>query len=170
MSKKDNIILCGFMGCGKSTVGALLAKKTGMSFVDLDTYIENKAQMTVSEIFAKYGEEHFRTMEREAAKEISEKKGIVLAAGGGTLTFETNVETLNKSGTIVLLDLPVEVIAERLKNDKTRPLLNRPDKDKAMKELYDKRLPLYRHAADISVNAAQSPLQVCMEILNHING
>lgn len=170
MSKKDNIILCGFMGCGKSTVGALLAKKTGMSFVDLDTYIENKAQMTVSEIFAKYGEAHFRTMEREAAKEISEKKGIVLAAGGGTLTFEINVETLNKSGTIVLLDLPVEVVAERLKNDKTRPLLNRPDKDKAMKELYDKRLPLYRHAADVSVNAAQSPLQVCMEILDHING
>lgn len=169
MSKKDNIILCGFMGCGKSTVGALLAKKTGMSFVDLDTYIENKARMTISEIFAKYGEPRFRAMEREAAKEISEKKGIVLAAGGGTLTVETNVETLNKNGTIILLDLPMEVVAERLKNDKTRPLLNRPDKDKVMKELYDKRLPLYRHAADVSVNAAQSPLQVCMEILNCMN-
>lgn len=157
------------MGCGKSTVGALLAKKTGMSFVDLDTYIENKARMTISEIFAKYGEPRFRAMEREAAKEISEKKGIVLAAGGGTLTVETNVETLNKNGTIILLDLPMEVVAERLKNDKTRPLLNRPDKDKVMKELYDKRLPLYRHAADVSVNAAQSPLQVCMEILNCMN-
>ncbi len=170
MSKKDNIILCGFMGCGKSTVGALLAKKTGMSFVDLDTYIENKTKMTVSEIFEKYGESRFRDMEREAVKEISQKKGIVLAAGGGTLTFEVNVETLNKSGTIVLLDLPVEVVAERLKNDRTRPLLNRSDKDKAMRELYNKRLPLYRHAADVIVNADQSPLQVCLEILNHING
>lgn len=168
MSKKDNIILCGFMGCGKSTVGALLAKKTGMSFVDLDTYIENKTKMTVSKIFEKYGEDRFRAMEREAARELSEKKGIVLAAGGGTLTFEVNVQTLSKSGTIVLLDMPVEEIAERLKNDRTRPLLNRPDKVRIMKELYDKRLPLYRHAADVSVNAAQSPLQVCMEILAHI--
>lgn len=166
MSKKENIVLCGFMGCGKSTVGALLAKKTGMSFVDLDTYIENKAGMTVSEIFAQYGEAHFRALEREASKELAAKSGVVLAAGGGTLTFSENVEILKQGGSIVLLDLPVKVVAERLKNDKTRPLLNQPDKDKVMKELYEKRLPLYRQAADYTVDAAQSPLQVCAEIMD----
>ena len=93
------------------------------------------------------------------------KKGIVIAAGGGTLTFPENVEALKKSGLIVLLDIPVESIAVRLKNDTTRPLLNRPDKDQAMRELYDKRLPLYREAADIIVNADNSPMQVCREIM-----
>ena len=75
------------------------------------------------------------------------------------------MEALKKSGLIVLLDIPVESIAVRLKNDTTRPLLNRPDKDQAMRELYDKRLPLYREAADIIVNADNSPMQVCREIM-----
>ncbi len=163
--KQKKIILCGFMGCGKSTVGTLLAKKTGMSFVDLDNYIEKQEKKTVSQIFADSGEEYFRKLERQAAKTLSEKKGVVIAAGGGTLTFPENVEALKKGGLIVLLDLPVETVAERLKNDTTRPLLNRPDKERAMKELYDKRLPLYRAAADIIVNADNSPMQVCKEIM-----
>lgn len=167
MSKK-NIVLCGFMGCGKSTVGGLLAKKTGMTFVDLDTYIEKKEGKTISKIFEDNGEEYFRELERKAAAELSEKNGVVIAAGGGTLTFKENVEVLKKGGKIVLLDLPVETIAARLKNDTTRPLLNRPDKDKAMRELYDKRLPLYRAAADIAVDADKSPLYVCMEIIRNI--
>lgn len=166
--KQRNIILCGFMGCGKSTVGALLAKKTGMSFVDMDTYIEKKAGMAVSDIFAKYGEEHFRALEREAAKELAAKSSLVIAAGGGTLVYEANVETFRQSGKIVLLDLPVETVAKRLVNDTTRPLLNRPDKDEAMRELYDRRLPLYRAAADVVVNADDSPMQVCMEIMRSI--
>lgn len=163
--KQKNIILCGFMGCGKSTVGTLLAKKTGMSFVDLDSYIEKQEKKTVARIFADSGEEYFRMLERQAAKALSERRGVVIAAGGGTLTFKENVDVLKKSGVIILLDLPVETVAERLKNDTTRPLLNRPDKDQAMKELYDKRLPLYRYAADVTVNADDSPMQVCKEIM-----
>ncbi len=163
--KQKNIILCGFMGCGKSTVGTLLAKKSGMAFVDLDSYIEKQEKKTITKIFADSGEAYFRELERNAAKSLSEKKGIVIAAGGGTLTFPENVEALKKSGLIVLLDIPVESIAVRLKNDTTRPLLNRPDKDQAMRELYDKRLPLYREAADIIVNADNSPMQVCREIM-----
>ena len=104
----------------------------------------------------------------DAAKALSEKNGVVIAAGGGTLTFRENVDSLKKSGVIILLDLPVETVAARLKNDTTRPLLNRPDKEKAMKELYDKRLPLYRAAADIVVNAEDSPMQVCREIMDFL--
>lgn len=163
--KQKNIILCGFMGCGKSTVGALLAKKNGIAFVDLDTYIERKQNKTIAEIFEENGEDYFRALEKEAAKELSRKNGLVIAAGGGTLTFQENVDILRQTGKIVLLDLPVEVIADRLKNDDTRPLLNRPDKDDAMRELYNKRLPLYRAAADIIVNADQSPMKVCADII-----
>ena len=163
--KQKNVILCGFMGCGKSTVGSLLAKKTGMSFVDMDSYIEKKENKTVSMIFAESGEEHFRALERQAAKELSEKSGLVIAAGGGTLVYKENVDVLKKSGRIVLLELPVETVAKRLANDTTRPLLNRPDKDEAMRELFNKRLPLYRAAADVIVDANNSPMQVCLEIM-----
>lgn len=163
---KKNIILCGFMGCGKSTVGALLAKKSGMAFVDMDTYIEKKEHRSVSRIFAESGEDYFREKEREASRELSQKKGLVIAAGGGTLTFEENVQVLRKTGRIVLLDLPLETVSRRLSGDTSRPLLNRPDKEAAMKELYERRLPLYRAAADLIVDGSQSPLQVCMAILS----
>ncbi len=166
--KKKNIILCGFMGCGKSTVGALLAKKTGMSFIDMDSYIEKKEQKTISSIFEEHGEEYFRALEREAAKELAEKNGLVIAAGGGTLVYQANVDTLKASGKIVLLDISVETVAKRLENDTTRPLLNRPDKEEAMRELYNRRLPLYRAAADIVVDADNSPMQVCMDIMKDI--
>lgn len=162
---RKNIVLCGFMGCGKSTIGNLLSKKTGMSFIDLDAYIEKKENKTISKIFADSGEEYFRALEREASKELSTKNGLVIATGGGTLTYQINVDVLKTNGKIVLLDLPIEIIAERLKNDTTRPLLDRPDKDKVMRELYENRLPLYRKAADISVDASQSPLMVCNSII-----
>lgn len=165
---KKNIILCGFMGCGKSTVGALLAKKTGMAFIDLDSYIEKKQGMTVSDIFEKYGEPRFRELEREAARELSQKNSMVIAAGGGTLTFQENVDTLRTSGKIILLDLPLDTVAKRLENDTTRPLLNRPDKLEAMKALFEKRLPIYKAAADIIVNGDESPMQVCIEIMSQI--
>lgn len=168
MMNRKNMILCGFMGCGKSTVGSLLAKKTGMAFIDLDSYIEKKEKKSISEIFEESGEEYFRMLERKAAEELSQKNGIVLATGGGTLTFSYNVEVLKKNGKIILLDLPVETVSERLKNDTTRPLLNRPDKEQAMKELYEKRLPLYRAAADVIIDADQSPMVVCMEIMRSI--
>lgn len=156
------------MGCGKSTIGNLLSKKTGMSFIDLDSYIEQKENKTVAEIFADNGEDYFRQLERDASKELSQKKSLVIATGGGTLTFQENVDAFKTSGKIVLLDVPVEVVSERLQGDTTRPLLNRPDKEQAMRELYEKRMPLYQSAADIVVNAANSPLQVCMEIMSNL--
>ena len=166
--KKKNIILCGFMGCGKSTIGNLLSKKMGMSFVDLDSYIEKRENKTVAEIFADSGEEYFRQIEKEVSKELARKKALIIATGGGTLTFRENVDVFKNSGKIVLLDVPVEVVSERLREDTTRPLLNRPDKEQAMRELYEKRMPLYKNAADIVVNAANSPLQVCMDIMSNI--
>ena len=165
---RKNIVLCGFMGCGKSTIGSLLARKMGMALIDLDAYIEKKENKTVSQIFADSGEPYFRELERNAARELSEKKGLIIASGGGTLTFEENVKVLKQNGIIVLLDVPVEVVEQRLRHDTTRPLLNRPDKAQAMRELYEKRLPLYRAAADIVVDAAQSPMQVCMQIMSEV--
>lgn len=162
---RKNIILCGFMGCGKSTIGSLLAKKTGMAFIDLDKYIEKKENKTVAQIFEDSGEAYFREKEREASRELGSKKGLVVATGGGTLTYPENAEAFRRNGTIVLLDIPLDTVAQRLQHDTTRPLLNRPDKAEAMKELYEKRRPLYRRAADLVIPADQSPMQVCMQII-----
>lgn len=165
----DNIVLCGFMGCGKSTVGKNIARKTGKKFLDMDSYIEKKAGMTVSEIFDKYGESAFRDMEHEACKELSEMKDLIIASGGGAFTFERNVEVFKGKDTIVLLDVPLNIIKYRLRNDKTRPLLQRPDKDKAMQELYDKRLPLYQSAADIIVSGKNTPIKTAFTVIDAVN-
>lgn len=164
MPQCRNIVLCGFMGSGKTTVGRVLAGRTGLPFVDMDEYIEEKAGMTVSEIFNRYGEGYFRDLEHEAAKELGKRDGCVISAGGGTLVYPRNVEVLRESCRIVLLDAPLAVMKRRLKNDKKRPLLQRPDKDEAMRELYTLRMPLYRAAAHLTVNAAQSPYKTAREI------
>lgn len=165
MPQCRNIVLCGFMGSGKTTVGRVLAVRTGMPLVDMDDYIEEKAGMTVSEIFKQHGEDYFRELEHEAARELANRNGCIISAGGGTLVYRRNVDVLREGCRIVLLDVPLEVIKKRLQDDKKRPLLQRPDKDEAMRELYTKRMPLYRNAAHLTVNAAQSPYKTAREIV-----
>lgn len=165
----DNIILCGFMGCGKSTVGKNLARKTGRKFLDMDRYIEQKAGMTVSEIFAQYGEDGFREREHEACRELAQMHGLIIAAGGGALTFARNVAVFKGKDTILLLDVDLDTIRYRLRNDTVRPLLQRPDKDEAMKQLYEKRLPLYRAAADRTVKGQGTPLRTAYAIIDELN-
>ena len=160
-----NIVLCGFMGCGKSTVGKNLARKSGMKFVDMDSYIVEKAGMTVSEIFEKFGEAHFRDLEHQACVELSEKSNLVIASGGGAFTFERNVKVFKGKDKIVLIDVPFQVIKYRLRNDKKRPLLQRPDKDEVMKQLYEKRLPMYNNAADVKVSGQNTPVKTALSII-----
>lgn len=161
---KSNIVLCGFMGCGKTTVGKQLAKITNMEYIDLDQYIEQQQSTTISNIFAQHGEEYFRDLEHNAAKELSQKQGCIIAAGGGTLLYKRNVQALKQSGTVVLLNVPLNTIKHRLRYDKKRPLLQSPDKDKVMEEMYNSRLPLYRQASDVVINANKSPLATAEEI------
>ncbi len=161
----NNIVLCGFMGCGKSTVGKIIARKTGKKFLDMDKYIEQKAGMSVSDIFARHGEAGFRDMEHEACNELSAQSGLIIAAGGGALTFERNVAEFRGKDTVVLLDVPLEVIKRRLKNDTRRPLLQRPDKDRVMAELYRKRMPLYLAAADVVIKGAATPMKTACLVM-----
>ncbi len=164
----NNIVLCGFMGCGKSTVGKNLARKTGRKFLDMDSCIEEKAGMSISRIFEEFGESGFRDMEHEVCKELASLSGLVIASGGGAFTFKRNIEVFKGKDTIVLIDVPLDIIKFRLRNDKTRPLLQRPDKDKAMKELYEKRLPLYKAAADITVQGKATPLKTAFDIIDAV--
>ena len=164
----ENIVLCGFMGCGKTTVGKALAKKTGMSLVDTDKYIEEKENMTISDIFKVYGEEYFRELEHKACVELAGKSNLIIATGGGALTYERNVNALKKSCVIVLIDVPVDVLYKRLEFDTTRPLLQRADKKEAMTELYNKRMPVYKKASDIVIDGNASPICVADSIIKAI--
>ena len=162
---KGNIILCGFMGCGKTSVGRRAAVLCGRELYDLDRYIEEKAGMTVSEIFARYGEEGFRRLERQAVREVAGTPGLIIASGGGTVLSGDNVEAFhNERGLIVLLDAPLAALQERLKNDKRRPLLQVPDRRRVINELYERRIPLYRAAADVAVDAGAPPLTVARRV------
>lgn len=140
------------MGCGKSTVGAALAPIVGMRFVDMDRFIEKLGGESVADIFAHRGEAAFRELERRASRELASLGGCVVATGGGAVLDAENAAAFKSSGLIALIDVPLEVIALRLSGDRTRPLLQRPDKLEAMRALYSQRMPLYRAAADITVS------------------
>jgi shikimate kinase len=147
-----NIILCGFMGCGKSTIGRKLSKRLEKEFVDMDRYIEAKEGLTVKEIFEKYGEEKFRELETQACRELSEKSDLIIAAGGGTLTFQRNIDILSSTGRIVYVDVKYEMLCERLKRDTRRPLLQVENRNEVIKELLEKRRPIYERAASIYID------------------
>lgn len=156
-----NIILCGFMGSGKTTVGMELAKIMGRRFVDTDDMIEKEQGIAIKAIFAVHGEDYFRDLEWECCKKISDLKNCVVSTGGGAITFDRNVDALKKGGKIVFLDADFDVICQRIGNSKTRPLFQ--DRAKA-KALYDERKAKYMNAADYVIDGNMSARKTAMEI------
>src|SRR5690606_27386423 len=105
-----NIVLAGFMGAGKTTVGRLVAHRLGWPFVDADDEIVARAGMSIPEIFARYGEAHFRQIEREVCAELARREHTVIATGGGALVDETNLKTMLASGLVVCLRVSAEAV------------------------------------------------------------
>ena len=144
-----HIVLIGFMGSGKSTMGKLVANKLGYPFVDTDYYIEKKEGRTISAIFTDDGEEYFRSLETEVLKELLEsEEKKVLALGGGTPLREENRALLKDAGYVIFLKVTSKEAYERLKDDTERPLLQVPNPQEKIKELLDFRNPIYESAAD----------------------
>lgn len=160
-----NIVLFGFMGCGKTTVGTELAVNTGRELVDTDKLIEESEGMSISEIFRIHGEQYFRDLEHKVCRQLSGRSRLIISAGGGALTFQRNVDALREGCVLVLIDVTPEVIYERLANDNTRPLLQCEDKMGAIRELYAKRDGIYRAAADVTVNGDQQKGFVALDIM-----
>ena len=120
----NRIYLIGYMGSGKTTIGAKLAKKLGFEFIDIDHFIENRQRKTISEIFSEKGEDAFRLIEHNALEEISLFENVVISTGGGAPCFYNNMELMNKSGFTVYLKTSPEELTKRLSNAKNeRPLL-----------------------------------------------
>ena len=141
LSKKQNIVLTGMPGSGKSTIGKALSEKLGKEFVDTDELIIKNEKMPISEIFARHGESYFRFAETEAIKEASSKSGFVIATGGGAVLKKENVDYLRSNGKIFFLNRP---IADILPTD-DRPLSStRAD----LQKRFDERYPIYQKTAD----------------------
>lgn len=147
-----NVILIGFMGAGKTTVGERYAKKHGLPMVDTDWLIEERAGMTISEIFAKKGEEEFRKTETAVLEMLlSDGQEKVISVGGGLPLREENRRLLKQLGTVVYLEVNPDTVLKRLEGDTTRPLLQGGDVTQRVKELIAARSPIYREAAGLIV-------------------
>lgn len=158
-----NLYLCGFMGSGKSTVGPLVAQALGRPFLDSDRVVEAEAAAPITEIFAREGEAGFRRRESQAIAEICERRGLVVALGGGSLLDDKNREKLLASGIIVHLAASLEVLQERLAGS-DRPLLRGP-----LEPLFRTRASTYAVAQLVVSAETECPEQVAREIQGRLS-
>ena len=153
---KSNIALIGFMGAGKSAVGRALAVAAKMDFIDIDTAIEEKAGISISEIFAREGEPVFRRIEAAAVSDAAGGENTVVSCGGGVVLDQANIEALRRNSVIIYLSAEPSIMLRRvLKSPEKRPLLQMIDPAEAMEGLLKHRKPLYETAADLTVNTSE---------------
>lgn len=162
-----NIILTGFMGSGKSTVGMRLAERLKMEFVDLDREIEKVTGMSVNQIFKRYGEIRFRSEENLMVEKLAKRNGLVIATGGGTVLREENMQILRNNGIIILLEASPEDIFARVSRKRgTRPLLRKNLTIENIEAMLADRDPFYQQA-DHRINTSGKDLDtIVKEIMN----
>src|SRR4051812_8712030 len=134
------IFLTGYMGSGKSTAGKTLSSQLGYEFIDLDKFIESEYKMTIPEIFSTKGEKEFRAMENNCLKKVIERDNIVVACGGGTPCYYSNMELMNNHGTTVYLKMSVDALVNRLMNAKDKRPLVANKNEKELKEFVTRQL------------------------------
>ncbi|HHW56706.1 MAG TPA: shikimate kinase [Clostridia bacterium] len=139
-----NIVLTGFMATGKTTVGRKVATTMSFGFIDTDKMIEKMANMTVPDIFDKYGEEYFRKLERAAVKKVARLKNFVIATGGGVVLNPSNIVQLRKNGVVICFKARPEIILRNIGKNKERPLLMVDNPEGKVKELLKEREPFYK--------------------------
>ncbi len=161
-----NIALIGFMGTGKTSVGAMLKDLMAMDSVECDDRIVEKAGMSINEIFEKYGEEYFRDLESEALESCENLRQTVISCGGGAVLRRRNVDSLKKHSRIVLLTASPQTILDRIGDSDDRPKLRGKKNVKAIAEMMAERELYYRDAADVVVDTdGKTVLEVCEEII-----
>jgi shikimate kinase len=156
------------MGAGKSTIGRLLSQELKLTYIDSDREIEDRAGADIPWIFDVEGEDGFRDREEAVIRELCERNDIVLATGGGAIQREANRTCLQASGYVVYLCTSVEQQLERTARDKNRPLLQTEDPEQVLRELLERRDPLYRDACDLLVRTdKRHPRSVVTEIIRN---
>lgn len=162
---KNNIVLIGMMGSGKSTIGHLLDQKLNdFQFLDIDKEIEKLAQKQITEIFTEEGEAHFRQLENEMVEKYAKYHNQVISTGGGIVENIENIELLKNNGVLFYLSASAKVLYERVKTTTNRPLLKGENPEQRLRELVKKREPFYK-MADFEINTEKREL---LEIVNEI--
>lgn len=161
-----NIVLTGFMATGKTAIGRAIAEISNYSFEDTDSMIVTKTGMEINDIFQKYGEQHFRDLEREAVKEAAKMDNTVIATGGGVVLDKANIDALRKTGVIFNLDPDFSVIEERVEKARaTRPLMKNESLEE-IKKRFDARKLFYDNCDHkIRVINGRTPHSYALEIL-----
>jgi shikimate kinase len=171
-----NVVLVGFRGAGKSSVGRVLAERLKREFIDCDEFIEKRTHLSIRELFERHGESHFRKLESEAIVELAKLDGKVIATGGGAVLKYQNMQVFKRAGgRIYFLEIGAETASSRIQGDPTtrarRPALTDKDPETEIREQITLRAPYYLKAADVVVKAeAQTIEQVAEEILRDLQG
>ncbi len=160
-----NIILIGFMGTGKSSVGKILAQKLQRPFIDVDSWIEGSEKRKIRDIFEKDGEAHFRVLEKEAIRDLGAKSGSVITTGGGAVLDAENRKILKEAGLVIALSATPETICDRVKNSRHRPLLQGENVLLEIKTLLEFRKPFYQEADLFFETDGKSSAQVAEAIV-----
>jgi shikimate kinase len=158
MEKKNNIVLCGFMATGRSSVGKKLAEIMGLEFVDLDAAIEAEEGLSIPRIFAERGEPAFRELESRMVERMMNRTGLVISTGGGTVVNPRNMETLKSRGVVVALTADIPTILRRAGSGDDRPLLQAEDREERIRELLLKRAPFYAQA-DMTIDTTSITIE-----------
>lgn len=168
--KKQNVILCGFMGTGKSSVGRRLAELTGYGFLDMDAVIESEERMSIPDIFATRGEPAFRALESGLVDRICRMVRQVVATGGGTVANPENLAKLKRCGTVVALTADIETIFARVGSGEGRPMLKQGDTEERIRTLLQKRAEAYAQA-DLTIDTSQRTIEeVARRIMTLLQG
>jgi shikimate kinase len=154
--KGRSVVLVGMMGAGKTSVGRRLAHALNLAFADADAEIEKAANLSINEIFAAYGEAHFRDGERKVIARLLADGPKVIATGGGAYMSEETRARIAAAGVSVWLRAPMPLLMERVRRKANRPLLKQPDPDAVMRRLLSEREPIYA-LADIHVASREAP-------------
>lgn len=174
----QRIIIIGYMGAGKTTVGKALAKALGLDFYDLDWYIESRMHKTVKQIFDEQGEEGFRRIEHNMLHEVAEFENVIISCGGGTPCFFDNMDYINRQGYTIYLKSTPEVLHKHLQMGKTvRPLLLNKTADEVkafITEQLSQREPYYlkaQHIVDVNLLDTYDKIKLTVEAIeNAVNG
>ncbi len=158
MGEGRNIVLCGFMATGKTSVGRRLAQLAGYRFLDLDAEIEKEEGVSIPEIFASRGEPAFRALETAMVERVAGETGLVIATGGGTIVNPHNLDRLRSSGVIVTLTADVPTILERAGSGEDRPMLRADDRERRVRALLSERAPAYARA-DITLDTSRAGIE-----------
>ena len=163
-----NIVLIGFMGCGKTSIGKRLAARLGYSFIDTDQQIIQEQQKTITELFAEQGEPFFRALESNLLLRLKNVDSTVVATGGGIVVTKNNFELIRAVGISIFIDTSFEEIYKRVMRNDNRPLTKVADPRKTLEELYTKRIDLYRQADLTIASGLNSKHEIVSQIIQMI--